>query len=603
MFRSLVSRLLKKPATPAASAPSPSAPSSANGSDRGGRRPPRPPADRSRGASDNGRAAPLTHPVAPNETQGERSRRRRGGRGRGGASDRNGATLDVESAPRPNRSPQAAPRPDRNDGPALNGRAADSRWRRGAENGAEPQRGRDDGRRSPPSSGERGRPDSRQRGPSDPARDAWSRREPPRDARSRREPSPNGRERDVNGRERTADDGERRPAPRDGVRRTPARGPSPRDRTFGPARVSEPIALALEEMGYASPTPIQELVIEPLLSGADIVGQAQTGTGKTAGFGIPIAEMTDARDRFPQALVLTPTRELARQVAGELAALCKHTGARVANVYGGARVGPQARALESGAQVVVGTPGRVIDLLDRGSLRLNRTRIVVLDEADQMLDIGFLPDVRRILRATPRSRQTALFTATVPTMIRRLIYSYLREPQWFRVGEESEPVEHVTQRYCEVAARDKLAALISLLDEDEQTLVFRRTQGDVDWLVNTLGRRRVRVAAIHGGLPQGERNAVMQQFRDGAIKLLVSTNLTSRGIDVPTVANVINYDIPESVEEYVHRIGRTARMGREGSALTFVSEWDLEFFDAIKAHVGDDLQPVELGLYQTAAKA
>ena len=387
------------------------------------------------------------------------------------------------------------------------------------------------------------------------------------------------------------------------MRRTPARGPAPRDRTFGSARVSEPIALALEEMGYASPTPIQELVIEPLLSGADIIGQAQTGTGKTAGFGIPIAEMTDARDRFPQALVLTPTRELARQVAGELAALCKHTGARVANVYGGARVGPQARALESGAQVVVGTPGRVIDLLDRGSLRLDRARIVVLDEADQMLDIGFLPDVRRILRATPRSRQTALFTATVPTMIRRLIYSYLREPQWLRVGEESEPVEQVTQRYCEVAARDKLAALISLLDEDEQTLVFRRTQGDVDWLVNTLGRRRVRVAAIHGGLPQGERNAVMQQFRDGAIKLLVSTNLTSRGIDVPTVANVINYDIPESVEEYVHRIGRTARMGREGSALTFVSEWDLEFFDAIKAHVGDDLQPMELGLYQTSAKA
>ena len=387
------------------------------------------------------------------------------------------------------------------------------------------------------------------------------------------------------------------------MRRTQARGPSPRNRAFGSARVSEPVALALEEMGYASPTPIQELVIEPLLNGADLVGQAQTGTGKTAGFGIPITETTDARERFAQALVLTPTRELARQVAGELAALCKHTGARVANVYGGARIGPQTRAVESGAQIIVGTPGRVIDLLDRGSLRLDRARIVVLDEADQMLDIGFLPDVRRILRATPRSRQTALFTATVPTMIRRLIYSYLREPQWFRVGEESEPVEQVTQRYCEVAGRDKLAALISILEEDEQTLVFRRTQGDVDWLVNTLGRRRVRAAAIHGGLPQGERNAVMQQFRDGAIKLLVSTNLTSRGIDVPTVANVINYDIPESVEEYVHRIGRTARMGREGSALTFVSEWDLEFFDAIKAHVGDDLQPMELGLYQSAREA
>ena len=361
--------------------------------------------------------------------------------------------------------------------------------------------------------------------------------------------------------------------------------------------VSEPVKRALDEMQYTSPTPIQELVIEPLLNGADIVGQAQTGTGKTAGFGIPIAELVDARATFVQAIVLVPTRELAQQVTAELAALCRHYGTEVAAVYGGARIGGQMRALQNGAQVVVGTPGRVIDMLDRGALRLDRVRLVVLDEADQMLDIGFLPDVRRILRATPRSRQTALFTATVPTMIRRLIYSSLRDPQTFRVGEESEPVEQVTQRYCEVASRDKLSALLSVLAEDEQTLVFRRTQGDVDWLVRTLERRSVKVAAIHGGLPQGERNAVMRQFRSGDLKLLVSTNLTSRGIDVPSVANVINYDIPESVEEYVHRIGRTARMGREGSALTFVSEWDLDFFDAIKAHVGDDLQPMELGLY------
>ena len=377
-----------------------------------------------------------------------------------------------------------------------------------------------------------------------------------------------------------------------------AQGPSPRDLPFGPVLVSEPVKRALDEMRYESPTPIQELVVEPLLNGEDVVGQAQTGTGKTAGFGIPIAELVDAREPFVQALVLVPTRELARQVTDEVAEICRYRGTQVAPVYGGARIGPQITALQNGAQVVVGTPGRVIDLLDRGVLRLDRTRMVVLDEADQMLDIGFLPDVRRILRSTPRSRQTALFTATIPTMIKRLIYSYLKEPQTFRVGEESEPVEQVTQRYCEVASRDKLTALLNVLDEEEQTLVFRRTQGDVDWLVRTLERRRVKAAAIHGGLPQGERNAVMQQFRSGALKLLVSTNLTSRGIDVPTVENVINYDIPESVEEYVHRIGRTARMGREGTALTFVSEWDLDFFDAIKAHVGDDLQPLELGLYK-----
>ena len=401
---------------------------------------------------------------------------------------------------------------------------------------------------------------------------------------------------DANAPERPASD-----APRNRRKRGPApapQGPSTRELPFGPVLVSAPVKRALDEMRYESPTPIQELVIEPLLNGEDVVGQAQTGTGKTAGFGIPIAELVDAREPFVQAIVLVPTRELARQVTDELAELCRYRGTQVVPVYGGARLGPQISALQDGAQVVVGTPGRVIDLLDRGVLRLDRARMVVLDEADQMLDIGFLPDVRRILRSTPRSRQTALFTATIPTMIKRLIYSYLREPQTFRVGEESEPVEQVTQRYCEVAKQDKLTALLNVLDKDEQTLVFRRTQDDVDWLVKTLTRRGVKAAAIHGGLPQGERNAVMQQFRSGTLKLLVSTNLTSRGIDVPTVANVINYDIPESVEEYVHRIGRTARMGREGTALTFVSEWDLDFFDAIKAHVGDDLQPIELGLYR-----
>ncbi len=411
----------------------------------------------------------------------------------------------------------------------------------------------------------------------------------PRQPEAERAPlSPNGKTTPRRSRERRA---------REGV----IVGPVPRNQPFGPVQVSAPVARAIAEMGYTSPTPIQELVIDPLLRGADIVGQAQTGTGKTAGFGIPIAEAVDARQKYVQAIVLTPTRELARQVAAELANLCKHRGSEVVPVYGGARLGPQIKSLERGAPIVVGTPGRVIDLLDRDILHLDRAGIVVLDEADQMLDIGFLPDIRRILRATPRSRQTALFTATVPTQIRRLIYSYLQEPQWFRVGEESEPVEQVEQRYIEVARRDKLAALLEVLDRNEQTLLFRRTQDDVDWLVRSLSRRDIPVAAIHGGLPQGERNAVMQEFRDGKLKLLVSTNLTSRGIDVPTVANVINYDIPESVEEYVHRIGRTARMGRPGVAITFVSEWDLEFFDAIQAHVGADLSPMEVSLYKSAA--
>jgi ATP-dependent RNA helicase DeaD len=365
--------------------------------------------------------------------------------------------------------------------------------------------------------------------------------------------------------------------------------------------VSAPVAKALADMGYEEPTPIQVEVIRPMLENADLVGQAQTGTGKTAGFGIPLAEAVDGGQGYVQAIVLVPTRELARQVNDELTRIFKYRGIRTVAVYGGAPLPGQIKALEAGAQLVVGTPGRVIDLLGRGHLRLDRVKTLILDEADQMLDIGFLPDIRRILRQTPRERQTALFTATVPTSIRRLIYSYLREPQWIRVGEESEPVDTVRQMYVEVARRDKLEALrevFETIDAGEQTLVFRRTQEDVEWLVRTLKRKGLAVDAIHGGLSQGERNSVMQAFRDGKLKLLISTNLTSRGIDVPAVAHVINYDIPEQVEEYVHRIGRTARMGRDGTAVTFVSEWDIEFFDAIRDHVGaDKLEEIQLALY------
>ena len=297
--------------------------------------------------------------------------------------------------------------------------------------------------------------------------------------------------------------------------------------------VSAPVARALSEMGYAVPTPIQEAVIEPMLHGHDVVGQAQTGTGKTCGFGIPLAERVDGTDRHVQAMVLVPTRELARQVSGELSRIIRYRGIRLVAVYGGAPMAPQIKEVEAGAQIVVGTPGRIIDLLDRRILQIGRVQTVILDEADQMLDIGFLPDIRRILRSTPRDRQTALFTATVPTMIRRLIYSYLRDPQWVRVGKESEPVDTVRQMYCEVAQRDKLEAMIEVLDtigHGEQTLVFRRTKEDVDWLVRALKRRGLAVEAIHGGLPQGRRNAVMQAFRDGELRLLVSTNLTSRGL-------------------------------------------------------------------------
>ena len=354
-------------------------------------------------------------------------------------------------------------------------------------------------------------------------------------------------------------------------------------------------------MGYASPTPIQTQVIPVMLDGHDLVGQAQTGTGKTAGFGVPLAEAIDGREHYVQAIILVPTRELAHQVTLELRKIFTYRGIQVAPVYGGAPIRAQIVALEEGAQVVVGTPGRVIDHLERGTLRIDRVRVVVLDEADQMLDIGFAPDIRRILRNTPRSRQTALFTATVPTQIRRLIYAYLHDPQWIQVGAESKPVDEVRQIYCEVAERDKIQGLVEILREagDEQTMIFCRTQGAVDRLVYALARRGHPIDGIHGGMPQQKRDAVMGAFREGKLKVLVATNLASRGLDIPAVANVINFDIPDNVEEYVHRIGRTARMGRPGTAITLLSEWGLDAFEAIRKHVGaENLEKYELALYK-----
>ena len=354
-------------------------------------------------------------------------------------------------------------------------------------------------------------------------------------------------------------------------------------------------------MGYVVPTPIQQQVIPLMLRRLDVVGQAQTGTGKTAGFGIPMAEMVDGGQEHVQALVLVPTRELAHQVTAELREISRYRGIDMVTLYGGEPIQRQFGPLEAGVHVVVGTPGRVIDHLERGTLRINKVSLVVLDEADRMLDIGFAPDIRRILRSTPASRQTSLFSATIPTSIRRLIYFYLREPEWVRIGGEAEAVPEVRQLYCEVEERRKAAALVELMGEigTEQTLVFRRTRMGVERLVSDLIRRGHPVQGIHGGMPQPKRDAVMRSFRDGRLRLLVATDLASRGLDIPAVSTVISYDMPENVEEYIHRIGRTARMGRPGTAVTFVAEWDLDAFDVIREHAGEEnLVRRELALYK-----
>ena len=352
-------------------------------------------------------------------------------------------------------------------------------------------------------------------------------------------------------------------------------------------------------MGYADPTPIQKKVIPSMLEGKDLVGQAQTGTGKTAAFGIPLTEMMDTRIRVVQAIVLVPTRELAMQVTGELQRIGQTRGIRVCAVYGGQPIERQFRELQRGVNIVVGTPGRVLDHLRRGTLDIGEVGVVVLDEADEMLDIGFAPDIESILGRTPRERQTVLFSATMPAAIRRMVAKHLRDPMWIRAGVEAQPVAEVKQVYYEVAVRDRNDSLAEILENDAegQTLVFCRTQRGVEKLANFLDRRGYPVDAIHGGLNQSQRNRAMSAFRSGACKILVATNVAARGLDIPAVSQVINYDPPQNVEEYVHRIGRTARMGRPGSAITFVSEWDFDAFEPIRRHVGRQLERGKLAIY------
>ena len=346
-------------------------------------------------------------------------------------------------------------------------------------------------------------------------------------------------------------------------------------------------------MGYEEPTPIQHKCISPLLEGKDVVGQALTGTGKTAAFGIPLVEQVDASQRSVHGLVLVPTRELAMQVRDELTRLSQFRRLGVVGCHGGQAISKQIAALERGSHIVVGTPGRVLDHLSRGTLRLDAVATVILDEADEMLDIGFLPDIERILRQTPRNRQTALFSATMPYSMRRLVELYMRSPVWIRIGGEIETAPQVRQLYYEVLEQDRVRTLVGLIKTQlngGKALMFRKTKIGVDKLVAGLQRHGVAAAGIHGGMTQAERNAAMRAFHAGTLKMLVATNVAARGLDIPQVSHVVNYDMPQNLEEYVHRIGRTARMGRDGTAITFVTEWDFPMLDILLASQAGELK-------------
>ena len=339
--------------------------------------------------------------------------------------------------------------------------------------------------------------------------------------------------------------------------------------------LSKVMLAALDEAEYLDPTPIQAGLIPRALEGIDLMGQAQTGTGKTAAFCIPILERLQPRRQAAgtQALILVPTRELAVQVRDECIKLAAGREARIVGVYGGKPIRQQVEHLRRGAEIIVGTPGRVLDLIGRGSLVLAAIRFVVLDEADRMLDIGFRPDIEKILRRCPQSRQTLLLSATIPPPVKRLAERYMREPQMVDFSTKDLAVETIEQSYFTVDPERKFDLLVKLLEREQphQAIVFCRTKRGADKVCRRLVVSFKGVDAIHGDLAQRVRDRVMGRFREGKIKVLVATDVVGRGIDVTSISHIINYDVPQFCDDYVHRVGRTGRMGREGMAFTFVT--------------------------------
>ncbi|HEY7623724.1 MAG TPA: DEAD/DEAH box helicase, partial [Candidatus Limnocylindria bacterium] len=357
---------------------------------------------------------------------------------------------------------------------------------------------------------------------------------------------------------------------------------------FGELAIHPDISRAIDELGFMAPTPVQTQAIPILQEGRDLFAQAQTGTGKTAAFAIPILEKVDPTLKRPQALVVVPTRELALQVTREFGAIGKYRKSHEVAIYGGVPYGPQERALARGTQIVIGTPGRLLDHIERGNLDLSAVRVVILDEADRLLDMGFAPEVRRLLRRVPEGRQTALFSATLVADVRDLAQRFSRDAVEVSIEPEKQNVDTVEQVYVEVLDQDKVRALEELLRryETDQVLVFRHTKRGVDDLEEKLRKRRHNVAAIHGDMTQRERERTLQSFRDGALHVLIATNVAARGLHIEDISHVVNYDLPEDAEVFTHRVGRTGRAGKTGVAITFVGEWDFDQFDQLRAKAG-----------------
>lgn len=376
---------------------------------------------------------------------------------------------------------------------------------------------------------------------------------------------------------------------------------TPQNTTFIDLKLSEPLIRALHDVGYESPSPIQAATIPILLSNRDVLGQAQTGTGKTAAFALPILSRIDLRQTTPQALVLAPTRELAIQVAEAFQTYAKHIpGFNVLPIYGGQSYGPQLSALRRGVHVVVGTPGRVIDHLDKGSLDLSKLKTLVLDEADEMLRMGFIDDVERILQETPETRQTALFSATMPSAIKRIAQTYLNKPAEITVAAKTGTADNIRQRYWLVSGMHKLDALTRILEAEtfDGMIIFARTKLGTEELAGKLAARGFSVAAINGDIQQQQRERTIQQLKDGKIDILVATDVAARGLDVERISHVVNYDVPHDPESYTHRIGRTGRAGRSGEAILFITPREKNLLKAIERATRQPVSPLELPTIQ-----
>ena len=359
---------------------------------------------------------------------------------------------------------------------------------------------------------------------------------------------------------------------------------------------------ALTDVGYEIPSPIQAATIPPLLEGRDVLGQAQTGTGKTAAFALPILAQIDPKQFKPQALVLAPTRELAIQVAEAFQKYAVHVpGFHVLPIYGGQSYYPQLQALKRGVHVVVGTPGRVIDHLERGTLDLSELRCLVLDEADEMLRMGFIDDVEAVLKKTPETRQVALFSATMPPPIKRIAQTYLKQPVEIAIKSTTTTAANIRQRYWSVSGVHKLDALTRILEAEtfDAMIVFARTKLGTDELAEKLSARGISAAAINGDVQQAQREKTIQNLKDGKIDVLVATDVAARGLDVDRISHVLNYDIPYDTESYVHRIGRTGRAGRKGEAILFVTPRERGMLRAIERATRQPIEPMELPSVET----